>query len=160
MALHETRSIRTLVRRDDAPPLIDGEALYGAMRDAIEDAGSYDAAHPALIALSKEAVVGTLRTAEALLLDDGGGLACAQRLSLAEDTLIETLYRVVTTYRYPLVNPSHGERLTICAVGGYGRGTLGPQSDIDLLVLRPAKQTPWGELVVESLLYFLWDCGF
>jgi [protein-PII] uridylyltransferase len=48
----------------------------------------------------------------------------------------------------------------VCAVGGYGRGTLGPQSDIDLLFLRPAKQTPWGEQVVESLLYFLWDCGF
>ena len=149
-----------LVHRDDAPPLLDGEALYTAMRDAIEDAGSYDEAHAALIPIVKAAVVGILKGAEALLLEDRGGLACAQRLSLAQDTLIRTLYRIVTDYRYPLVNPSQGERIAVCAVGGYGRGTLGPQSDIDLLFLRPAKQTPWGEQVVESLLYFLWDCGF
>jgi [protein-PII] uridylyltransferase len=149
-----------LVQRDDAPPLLDGEALYVQMRDTIEAVGSYDDAHTALIPIVKASVVHILKTAEALLLADRGGLACAQRLSLAEDTLIQTLYRVVTEYRYPLVNPSQGERITICAVGGYGRGTLGPQSDIDLLFLRPAKQTPWGEQVVESLLYFLWDCGF
>ncbi|MFN3170611.1 MAG: [protein-PII] uridylyltransferase [Hyphomicrobiales bacterium] len=149
-----------LVHRDDAPPLLDGEALYVEMRDTIESAGSYDDAHAQLIPIVKAAVVQILQTAEALLLEDRGGLACAQRLSLAEDILIQTLYRVVTEYRYPLVNPSQGERITVCAVGGYGRGTLGPQSDIDLLFLRPAKQTPWGEQVVESLLYFLWDCGF
>ena len=149
-----------LVHRDDAPPLLDTEALYLEMRETIEQAGSYDLAHGQLIPIVKAAVVETLKTAEARLLEDGGGLACAQRLSLAQDMLISTLFRIVTEYRYPLVNPSQGERLTVCAVGGYGRGTLGPQSDIDLLFLRPSKQTPWGEQVVESLLYFLWDCGF
>mgnify|MGYP001792522208 CR=1 FL=1 len=149
-----------LVRRDDAAPLLDADALYTAMRDHIEDSGSYDAAHPGLIPMVRSAVAGILRSAETHLLADRGGLACAQRLSLAEDMLIDTLFRIVTTYRYPLVNPSEGERLAVCAVGGYGRGTLAPMSDIDLLFLRPAKQTPWGEQVVESLLYFLWDCGF
>jgi [protein-PII] uridylyltransferase len=160
MSARQPRTMPKLVHRDDAPPLLDGEALYVEMRDAIESAGSYDDAHTDLIPIVKAAVVNILQTAEALLLEDRGGLACAQRLSLAEDTLIQTLYRIVTEYRYPLVNPSQGERIAVCAVGGYGRGTLGPQSDIDLLFLRPAKQTPWGEQVVESLLYFLWDCGF
>jgi [protein-PII] uridylyltransferase len=158
--MRQLPSLPKIVRRDDAPPLLDGEALYADMVEAIGQAGSYDGAHPALITIVKAAVVGLLRQCEALLLADRGGLACAQRLSLAQDTLIETLYRVVTQHRYPLHNPSKGERLTVCAVGGYGRGTLAPQSDIDLLFLRPAKQTPWGEQVVESLLYYLWDCGF
>ena len=48
-------------------------------------------------------------------------------------------------------------RLTIVAVGGYGRGALAPGSDIDLLFLLPYKQTPWGESVVEAMLYVLWD---
>ncbi|MEM1289065.1 MAG: [protein-PII] uridylyltransferase [Pseudomonadota bacterium] len=160
MTLHETRSIRRRVRRDDSPPLLDGDALFAELRTVIDAAGGYDAAHAELIPIIKNAVVDILKTAEALLREDGGGLACAQRLSHAEDILLQTLFKIVTTYRYPLSNPSDRERLTVCAVGGYGRATLGPQSDIDLLFLRPAKQTPWGVQVVESLLYFLWDCGF
>ena len=49
--------------------------------------------------------------------------------------------------------------MAIVAVGGYGRGTLAPGSDIDLLFLLPYKQTPWGEQVVEYMLYMLWDLG-
>lgn len=105
MPARRPRTMPKLVQRDDAPPLLDGEALYIEMRDAIESAGSYDDAHADLIPIVKAAVVNILQTAEALLLEDRGGLACAQRLSLAEDILIQTLYRVVTEYRYPLVNP-------------------------------------------------------
>ena len=32
-------------------------------------------------------------------------------------------------------------------------------SDIDLLFLLPYKQTPWGEQIVEYMLYMLWDMG-
>jgi [protein-PII] uridylyltransferase len=43
------------------------------------------------------------------------------------------------------------------AVGGYGRGEMAPFSDVDLLFLRPWKQTAWGESVIETALYLLWD---
>ncbi len=46
------------------------------------------------------------------------------------------------------------------AVGGYGRGALAPFSDIDLLFLRPYKQTAHAESVIEYMLYALWDLGF
>ena len=49
--------------------------------------------------------------------------------------------------------------MTVVATGGYGRGLLAPYSDIDLLFLLPYKQTPWGESVVEYMLYLLWDLG-
>ena len=49
--------------------------------------------------------------------------------------------------------------MAIVAVGGYGRGMLAPGSDIDLLFVLPYKQTPWGEQIVEYLLYMLWDTG-
>ena len=45
------------------------------------------------------------------------------------------------------------------ATGGYGRGELAPGSDIDLLFVRPFKQTAWGESVIEFILYMLWDLG-
>ena len=47
----------------------------------------------------------------------------------------------------------------IVATGGYGRGELAPGSDIDLLFVRPFKQTAWGESVIEFILYMLWDLG-
>ena len=60
---------------------------------------------------------------------------------------------------YKTGKPTAAERMAIVAVGGYGRGTLAPGSDVDLLFLLPYKQTPWGESVVEFILYFLWDLG-
>jgi [protein-PII] uridylyltransferase len=85
------------------------------------------------------------------------GLACSSYLSELQDELIGAIYDYVVRYVYVADNPTFAERLTIIAVGGYGRGTLAPGSDIDLLFLLPYKQTPWGESVVEAILYVLWD---
>ena len=64
-----------------------------------------------------------------------------------------------TDHVYPVDNPSGAEAIALAAVGGYGRGTLAPGSDIDLLFILPYKQTPWGEQVTEYILYMLWDLG-
>ena len=95
--------------------------------------------------------------ARAWLDADGGGLECAATLSRLEDELIRAIYDYVTTVVLAAGNRSSGERICVAAVGGYGRGTLAPGSDIDLLFLLPYKQTPWGESVVETILYILWD---
>lgn len=87
----------------------------------------------------------------------GSGLACARLISGLEDELIGAIYDYVVRYVYVVDNPTFAERLAIIAVGGYGRGTLAPGSDIDLLFLVPYKQTPWGESVIEAILYILWD---
>ncbi len=50
--------------------------------------------------------------------------------------------------------------MSVTAVGGYGRGTLAPGSDIDLLFLLPPKNTDEMRKAVEFLLYVLWDLGF
>ncbi len=49
--------------------------------------------------------------------------------------------------------------LAIAATGGYGRGTLAPFSDIDLLFLTDEEPSPVILAAVESMLYFLWDLG-
>jgi [protein-PII] uridylyltransferase len=58
---------------------------------------------------------------------------------------------------HPLVSPTASERVCAIAVGGYGRAEMAPFSDVDLLFLTPYKQTPWGESLIESVLYCLWD---
>ncbi|MBO0736584.1 MAG: [protein-PII] uridylyltransferase, partial [Alphaproteobacteria bacterium] len=89
----------------------------------------------------------------------GDGAAVMREQCLLTDQLIGVLFDLVTREVYPLPNPTKGERLTIVAVGGYGRGELAPFSDIDLLFLLPYKQTPHTEQVIEYLLYTLWDLG-
>ena len=64
-----------------------------------------------------------------------------------------------TGHLYPTANRSEGERITLIAVGGYGRGEMAPQSDIDIGFRTPLKQTSWTEQVIEAQLYTLWDLG-
>ncbi|MEZ0169461.1 [protein-PII] uridylyltransferase [Microvirga sp. TS319] len=95
--------------------------------------------------------------AEQQLLETKDGLLCAKYLSARMDDLVRLVHDAVVRHLYPAVNPSSGERIAIVATGGYGRGTLAPGSDVDLLFLLPYKQTAWGESVVEAMLYVLWD---
>ncbi|SDR26173.1 [protein-PII] uridylyltransferase [Pseudovibrio sp. Tun.PSC04-5.I4] len=93
------------------------------------------------------------------LKEDSLGRRCAERLSCVQDHLIQVIYEFAVTHVYPIENPSKSERISVIAVGGYGRGTLAPHSDVDLLFLWPYKQTAWGDQVVEFILYMLWDMG-
>ncbi|KGF67055.1 protein-PII uridylyltransferase [Hoeflea sp. BAL378] len=98
-------------------------------------------------------------TARAMLFEDGGGTACAVRISHLQDVITAALYDYASRHVYRVDSPSMSERLTVTAVGGYGRGTLAPGSDIDLLFVLPYKNTPWTEQIVEWILYILWDMG-
>ncbi|MEQ8357387.1 MAG: [protein-PII] uridylyltransferase [Kiloniellaceae bacterium] len=88
------------------------------------------------------------------------GTATVRAESYLIDQLIRTVYDHVGQRLYPIANPSTGELLSLVAVGGYGRGELAPQSDVDLLFLLPYKLTPRSEQVIEEILYLLWDLGF
>ena len=107
----------------------------------------------------KTALTQARAQAEQLLLKDRHGRRCAARLCGVQDEIIRILYEFVCNELYPSRVPSEAERMAVVAVGGYGRGTLAPGSDVDLLFLLPYKQTPWGESVVEFILYMLWDLG-
>lgn len=114
--------------------------------------------------LRQELVAGLRRTldeghasAKEILTLTRNGLACATRLSAVMDGIIACLHVAASEHFYPAINPSQSERIAVVAVGGYGRGTLAPGSDVDLLFLFPHKQTAWGESVVEAMLYPLWD---
>jgi [protein-PII] uridylyltransferase len=91
------------------------------------------------------------------LKNDGPAVLVAT--SYLMDQIIRVLFDFADQHAYPAANPSAAERLGMVATGGYGRGELAPLSDIDLLFLRPYKQTPRGEQIVEFMLYLLWDLG-
>ncbi len=111
------------------------------------------------VRLSRQFLAEERRMAEATLLAGGRGLACAKHLSAAQDGVVRAFFACITGKLYPAVNRSAGERIAVCATGGYGRGTLAPGSDIDILLVFPFKRTPWCESVAEAMLYMLWDLG-
>jgi [protein-PII] uridylyltransferase len=142
--------------------MIDGSALrreLTALTAAAAGDGSGIDTRSSVVQLLRDRLAAGRARAEEMLMEDGGGTVCAVRLSHLMDEIIRGLYDFAVTHVYRSKNPSSGERMAIVAVGGYGRGTLAPGSDIDLLFLLPYKQTPWGEQVVEYLLYMLWDLG-
>jgi [protein-PII] uridylyltransferase len=130
-------------------------ALSGAELLALLSEAGHDRAITVAL-LAGELAAGRAR-ARAILEGRQAGLACAQALSGTVDAILRALHVLAVDKLHPLANPTSGERMAIIAVGGYGRGTLAPGSDVDLLFLMPHKVTAWGETVVESMLYPLWD---
>ena len=87
------------------------------------------------------------------------GVEAARALAHLMDQVIRVLHDATVSHVHVVSNPTTSERLSIVAVGGYGRAELAPFSDVDLLFLLPWKSTPHTEQVVEFLLYLLWDLG-
>jgi len=75
------------------------------------------------------------------------------------DQVIRIVFDAATGYFVRRGVPTTGERVSVVAIGGYGRGELAPLSDVDLLFLLPYKPTPFSEQLVEFMLYMLWDLG-
>ena len=94
-----------------------------------------------------------------MLLKDRHGRRCAERLCFIQDEIIRILFAAATRHLYRSPVPTGAERMAVVATGGYGRGLMAPESDIDLLFILPYKQTAWGEQVAEAILYCLWDMG-
>jgi len=95
--------------------------------------------------------------ADAFRDDPWAARAMTRSYTWLTDCLVSCAYHVATERLHPLSTPTEAERLSLLAVGGYGRGEMAPQSDVDLLFLTPYKITPWAESVIESMLYILWD---
>lgn len=97
--------------------------------------------------------------AEARLNAGAEGVEVARLYSAAADVVVQALWDYTTVHAARARVPTEGERLSLLATGGYGRGVMAPFSDIDLLFLRKWKETPHSESVIEFMLYALWDLG-
>ncbi len=73
--------------------------------------------------------------------------------------LMDELLGALFGYALAVLPVEAADRLAMAATGGYGRATLAPFSDIDLLFLTDGKAPVRVERAVEFVLYFLWDLG-
>ncbi len=141
-----------------ASVIFDIDTVLGDVRDAVAGKASEKDIRKAtvsiLAAASKE---GRLQIASAFRAQPFASRQTTRSYSWLTDQIISIVLEVATQHLHPLPNPTEGERLSLIAVGGYGRGEMAPFSDVDLLFLTPYKITPWAESVIESMLYMLWD---
>jgi [protein-PII] uridylyltransferase len=100
---------------------------------------------------------GTAAIAAAFALQPFAARPTIRAYTFLTDCVVGCVLDVARRHLHPLANPTEGEKLSLIAVGGYGRGEMAPFSDIDLLFLTPWKITPWAESLIESMLYILWD---
>src|SRR5258707_2688633 len=146
--------------RPEADDRFDTARITAAV-DALaeKDAGREDLFRAAMAQLLKAEMIEARAVAQAVLLKDRHGRRCAERLCFVQDEIIRILYAAATRHLYRSPIPSGAERMAVVATGGYGRGLMAPESDIDLLFILPSKQTAWGEQVAEAILYCLWGMG-
>jgi [protein-PII] uridylyltransferase len=86
------------------------------------------------------------------------GLRSARSYASAVDGLLGALFCSANAAVRAAHGPSRG-RLALVAVGGYGRGTMGLHSDVDVLFLCDDPADPFVGAVAEALLYPIWDIG-
>src|SRR5271165_2974098 len=146
--------------RPEADERFDSARVAAAV-DALAEkhAGREDVFRAGVAQLFKAELMAARAAAQAMLLRDRHGRRCAERLCFVQDEIIRVLFSAATRHLYRSPIPSGAERMAVVATGGYGRGLMAPESDIDLLFILPYKQTAWGEQVAEAILYCLWDMG-
>lgn len=136
--------------------LIDRRAVAERLA-AIESADPSALRRAATVELKAALDAGQAEIARRLAEHPSRGHEMAAAGAFLIDQLLRLLWDFTIERLHPNHNPSAGERLTLIAVGGYGRGEMAPHSDIDIGFLTPWKVTGWCEQVIESMLYSLWD---
>ena len=141
--------------------VVDGLRLRSQLSTAALDAaGDAPEQRRRALEILKAALFRGRMIAKERLENGAGGVETARLICGVTDEVITALWDFTTVHVFRARNPTQGERLALMAVGGYGRGALAPFSDIDLLFVRPYKETAHTESVIEYMLYALWDLGF
>ena len=85
------------------------------------------------------------------------GLETARLLASIHDDIVRALFDFTITL---IQKETKSEHLSLCAVGGFGRGEMAPESDLDLLFLVADKKVSDDtKEITEYILYMLWDMG-
>ena len=147
------------VRIPSQRAIVDRRKLAAKIAALAESEGS-EAARPDIVSALKAALQsGREELARRLEAKPSAGHEITGGHAFLIDQLIRVIYDHVTERVYPLGNRTQAERLSLIAVGGYGREEMAPHSDVDIAFLTPRRGTPWCEQVIEAILYLLWDLG-
>ena len=142
----------------EAKAIVDVAAL-GERLGALSIADPVQARRDAAVVLTQALTAGRAAIARALLAKPSRGLRVANAQAWLTDMLVQAAVGFVAERLHPLADTGGAERLSVVAVGGYGRAEMAPFSDVDIAFLTPGAQTPRAARVIEATLYTLWDMG-
>ncbi|WP_425437099.1 [protein-PII] uridylyltransferase [Litoreibacter ponti] len=141
-----------------AADIFDEAGLRARLEEALAPQRDAKAIRATTVTLLKEAQRdGRAAIADAFEAKPMAARRLTRSYTFLTDGLVRAAFHVARMHLHPLPNPTEAERVSVIAVGGYGRGEMAPSSDVDLLFLTPYKITPWAESLIESMLYILWD---
>ncbi|MBF0327161.1 MAG: [protein-PII] uridylyltransferase [Alphaproteobacteria bacterium] len=139
--------------------IVDRRALIGRLNDLAASDLSKVKRRSKVLEIFKEVLNAGRAEVRTRFDKHGDGTQTVRENCFLIDQLIRVIHDFAAAHEFPHSIRTAGEAMSLVAVGGYGRGELSPQSDIDLLFLTPYKRTPWHEQIVEYILYMLWDMG-
>ncbi|MCH2546965.1 MAG: [protein-PII] uridylyltransferase [Alphaproteobacteria bacterium] len=144
-----------------SPHILDAKKLFGELLRVRNEAAGRDPEDiRAQTLLVMQAAYDQGRQAiRADFLKDGDASKAIREATAMIDLLIATLFQFAGNYLYRKKKADLKKRLTIIAVGGYGRAELFPYSDIDVLFLHDTKEWEQASKIAEFILYILWDMG-
>ncbi|MEO1919460.1 MAG: [protein-PII] uridylyltransferase [Paracoccaceae bacterium] len=138
--------------------ILDPDTVRTQLETALQDAKDATDIRVRAVAVLKQANAdGRNRIAAALQDDPHAAPKATKAYTYLTDEIVRFAVEVSTRWLHPQMSSTTAQSITVMAVGGYGRAEMAPFSDVDLLFLIPYKQTAWGESVIESTLYTLWD---
>nr|WP_047167209.1 [protein-PII] uridylyltransferase [Sphingomonas sp. Y57] len=140
--------------------IIDRRAVADTLAELLPGSSDAAALRAGATATLKAALdTGRTEVARRLAEQPTRGSETAAAYAFLTDQILRLIFDFTVERLYPINNPSAAERLSLVAVGGYGRGEMALHSDVDIAFLTPWKQTSWSEQVIESMLYSMWDLG-
>ena len=138
--------------------LLDSAAVRAALTETAAAAASRSEIRPAAVAVLRQAhAEGRAMIAAEIAAAPREAHRAIHDYAWLVDQIVVLTLELAARWLHPLATPTASERISALAVGGYGRAEMAPFSDVDLLFVTPYKQTPWGESLIESVLYCLWD---
>jgi len=139
--------------------VIDRRQLAAAVAEAVAEQGPQKA-RPRIVALLREALeAGRAELTTRLAAHPSAGHEITHGHAFLIDQLIRVIHDHVFADLLPAEKRGKAERLTLIAVGGYGRGEMAPHSDVDIAFITPGRTPPQCEQAIEAMLYYLWDLG-
>ena len=119
------------------------------MASALAPAGTRTAALSSQVGTWRNALAEGRRLLKAAFLEKPDPAKALDRQRVLVDEVLKTIWS----------ETGQSDELALIAVGGYGRGTLYPYSDVDVLVLLPDQASDAARARVEELVGVLWDIG-